>query len=221
MKAQVTVASIFPAALKTTRNYCPVSRTTGYLMHYELPAAPRDGDPVTLVVECAYQREYFLDGQYTKYFVEAEHIGRCIKNTWAGGVDAEGGGPGVWVCEGDMPTVEETQRARESQQRFFEYMFNKGQGLYQRGKTNEIPDLCKKATLWLDPRSKDTVPWVRTLDKQALKDCPACASKIPDVPGSFICPVCRQQIAARPEHLNFDRTAGVLVPKPASAQKVA
>lgn len=180
------IASIFPIALKAERPF------TGKTV-YVLPAAETQSDIRTVAIENGFEHVYVGNGKYTDQPVFADDIARDVAHEWSSGyVGQESGlGPGVWLCDGDVPTMEEIEAARAKQTAYFEHLVNQANGLFYEGKANDISDLHRKAAKWL---GYESVEWLNKMQQKALKECQHCFSKIDS--RASVCSVCTRDVDA-------------------------
>jgi hypothetical protein len=206
----LTIVSVYPEERRAERHYGP-EKTSGYST-FVLPAAPL-GEFTTLTIEDCYEQVYYGETVGKKpRIVEAMEIAQDLVAHWRDiviGTDS-GYGPGIFIAKGDVPTEEELENARASQEAYFEYLIQQAEQKHRDNKGDEITDTHRAAAKWM---GREGYEWTKRISQIVTKECPLCTVQIPAK--AVICPNCHHQIAALPANIAaFSNPAPVAAPEP-------
>lgn len=201
--SSIVIASVYPAERKMTFPWGPIgiASTT-----YVLPAAGL-GSVSTLVVEDAYQRNYYgEDVGFRNDLQTAALTAQNLVYCWAVAVLGSTGDahPGIWVCAGNKPSPDEIAQNRKVQEAYFENLVIEADAEWKQGRPRNVTELARQAATWMG--KADAYEWVKPMTQIAQEDCPLCKIKIPA--GAIICPNCRGQIREMPKELASFKRVG-------------
>ena len=184
LKRRVTIASIWPEKMAERRPYAAAP--------YVLEAGSVD-KPSILVVEDAMGSDYapmsatFGAAESIPRPVLASKIAADLIRCWTlnRGNCVPDEMPGIWVCEGDAPTVEEIAEADRKQRPYMSRQVEQGDVYFRDNNLTYITTtmrVCAKALGMADRL------WIREIKADNFTHCPACREQI--LEGAVVCKHC-------------------------------
>ena len=189
-----TIAGVFWKDAKATREY----RTTGggYSTDYLLAGILPNADPSTLVIGPGYESVYGGSDMYNDAIVIAKDrktnrpvfTGNSIEDASATQIATDilqqfsrtplsggiGLGPGIWICEDDAPTREETDLNRDRQNLWARHLVVRAEELWIKGKREQVinTDIYRLAAISIGDEGYE---WVHSASSQMrMEPCPFC-----------------------------------------------
>lgn len=167
-----TILSVFPIEMRLEL------RHEGFRT-YIMPASLK-GFYQTLVVQDTYawNRNYAVE-EFALYQapISAVVVAENLVNRWSQGLvgTKDGLGPGIMICEGSHPTVEEIQTVTDRQEAYFRALVYEADERFTKEGPVNITDLHRAAAEWMGTNDR---PWIKPIEQVSLIFCPACAEKI-------------------------------------------
>ena len=204
-RRHVTFASIFPDKRVELRPFNPKSQ-------YVLDAAPCPYEPgkyVTIIIPDCYQSTYAGEnrGNYP-HPVEAIKIAYDLKKCWVENtpLNSQDSGPGIWICEKDLPTDEELDFNYQRQRAYAIALMEQADAWYRDNLAKYIQPIHRIMAKWANINDKKWLP-----EAYSERDnCPLCRKLIDKL--AIFCPECNKQIKAMPEEFELLNSPRKVVP---------
>lgn len=181
-----TVCSIHFVELENTQPYKPQFGGGGWRTTFTFPAQKR-GEYCVRQIPPFFQNTHLHGGtQYIDAPYSSREWAQTIVDAFTTNhVHSLYGSPGVFICEGEVPTERELAIANESQSNWARKLVLEAQDLWSAGQKLAVSELHRRAAEWLGDTNYE---WMRPPQDVKNIPCPLCGRLVED--SALQCPHC-------------------------------